>query len=910
MALLRRLSNLFSHARSDREIDAELRAHIDLRIADSIAAGMSPDDARRDAMLRFGNPTVTRERVAAADAALALSSVGADVRYGFRQLRRSPGFTAVALITLALGIGANTAIFSLIDAALLKMLPVRDPEQLVQLMSISPTFPVNDAFSYPEFKAFRERPQVFAGVLAFRRQRNIDFEVDGQGGLANGQLVSGNYFSVLGAKAIRGRTLLPEDESVAGQNPVAVIGYDFWRSRFALDPAIVGKKVLLNNSAFTVVGVTEPEFYGVQPGERIDVSVPLTTIALLNPGFADAGGPYDTLKAPFRNWLYVIGRLQPGVAPEMATASLQPVFAQCLRDAAAGLTGLPFDSPATRQAFLELKLQLNPASQGLSALRSQFSRPLWVVMAVVGLLLLVTCANVANLLLARANAREKEIAVRLAMGAARRRIMRQLITESMLLGMGGGALGMGLAYWGSRSLLAMMANGRSPVLLSVHPDLTALAFTLAVSLLTALIFGTIPAWRATRLNPAHGLALNARGASNYAGRSRLGKSLVVVQVAVSLVLVAGAGMLARSLANLRDFYPGFNKGNVLLFAANPAMIGYKDPQIVELYEQLMGRIGEIPGVRSVSLSVHEPLSTNESATNVRVQGPVPRSGEDLAPVGIEPVGPGYFATMQTPVMRGRELTTADRAGAPKVAIVNESMAHHYFGDANPVGRQVSIPGYRGDASWIEIVGEVRDVKVHNLREAGAPMLYVSMLQAPESGATFEIRTAMEPGLVETAVLNAVKEIDSRLPIFNVKTLGNQLDDSLVEERLVASLSSLFGMLALMLACVGLYGLMAYSVNRRTGEIGIRMALGAGRGSIARMVVRETLLLVGCGVAIGVPAAAFASRLIASQLFGLKPGDPVTILASCAVMAGVTFIASYLPARRAASVNPMQALRSE
>jgi predicted permease len=910
MSWFRRLSNLGSRAKIDREAEDELRAHIDLRIADNIAAGMSPEEARRDAMLRFGNVTSTREQVVAADAALALGSVWADVRYGLRQLRRSPGFTSVALITLALGIGANTAIFSLIDAALLRMLPVHHPEQLVQLMSVNPSFPVNDSFSYPSYKAFRERTQVFAGVLAFRRLHNIDLEVDGQGGLANGQLVSGDYFSVLGVRAIAGRTIVAADEGVAGQNPVAVLGYDYWRSRFGLDPGVVGKRILLNNAAYTIVGVTAPEFYGVQPGERVDVSVPLTTMSLVNPGFATTGSPYDVLKAPFRNWLYVMARLRPGVTADAAVASLQPVYAQLMREAAEGLSGLPFDSPAVRHAFLQTRLRADPASQGLASLREQFSKPLWVIMAIVGLLLLTACANVANLLLARAHAREREIAVRLAMGAARRRLMRQLLTESVLLGAGGGALGMALAYWASRSLLALMAHGRSPVSLSVNPNATVLFFTVGVSLLTAIVFGAIPAWRATRLDPARGLAQGARGSSSAGSRSGLGKSLVVVQVAVSLVLLIAAGLSARSLENLRSFYPGFNKENVLLFAINQSMVGYKDEQTVPLYERILGRMAAIPGVMSASLSVHEPLSTNVSSTSVRVQGNTVRAGEDLTSVGVEPIGPDYFSTLQTPLVSGREFTAADRAGATKIAVVNESFAHHYFGDANAMGRFVSIPGYRGDADWIQIVGEVRDMKVHNLREPAAPMLYVPIFQAPEGGATFEVRTAMNPDDVQAAALSAVREIDPRLPVFHTMTLNDQLDDSLVEQRLVASLSSIFGVLALLLACVGLYGLMSYTVGRRTGEIGIRMALGAERGRIARMVLRETLLLVLCGLAIGAPAAFFGSRLMASQLFGLKPGDPATILAACAIMVCVTLLASYLPARRAASVNPMQALRSE
>jgi predicted permease len=889
----------------DADLERELRSDLELEEEEQREGGLPVEEARYAAQRAFGNTTLIKEQTHEAWGWTPFEQLLQDVRYALRQLRRSPGFAVTAILILALGIGAVTAVFSLIDAALLKMLPVQDPEQLVEFKTVSATFPVNDAFTYPAYKTFREQSQVLAGAIAFRKQHKIDFEVEGQSSLAEGQLVSGNYFNVLGARAFKGRTILPADESVARQSPVAVIGYDYWRSRFGLDPDIVGKKILLNNAAYTIIGVTEPEFFGVQPGERIDVSVPLTTIALINPGYAMAGTPYDTLKAPFRNWLNVMGRLRPGVTKEKAEASLQPVFAQSQREIAASLAGTPGDSPARMQAILQMRLQFDAAGQGLAVLREQFSKPLWVVMAIVGLLLLITCANVANLLLARANAREREIAVRLAMGAGKRRLVRQLMTESLLLGVTGGALGVALAYGGSRSLLALMARGRSPVVLSVHPDLTVLGFAVAVSLLTAFVFGAIPAIRATDVNPSRGLGQSSRSSAQG---FRLGKSLVVLQVAVSLVLLVGAGLFTRTLANLDHFYPGFNRDNVLLFAVNPTVIGYKD--VVPLYEQMVGRIRSLPGVRSASLSVHEPLSTHVSDTSVNVQGVVARQGEDLTPVDVEPIGPDYFRTMETPVLQGREFAAADRTGASKVAVVNESMARHYFGDTNPIGRRVSIPAYRADTSWLEIVGEVRDIKVHDLRESATLMLYVPMFQAPEGGATFEIRTAMDPANAQTAVLGAVKAIDSRLPVYTVKTLSNQLDDSLVEERLVASLSGIFGLLALLLTCIGLYGLMAYAVNRRTGEIGIRMALGAERGRIAGMILRETLLLVVCGLAMGIPAAAVVSRLIASQLFGLKSGDPATFFAACLAMAAVTMVASYLPARRAASVDPMQALRSE
>jgi predicted permease len=605
----------------DADLERELRADLELEEEEGREKGLSPEEARREARRAFGNTTLIKEQTHEAWGWAALEHFAQDIRYGVRQLRRAPAFTITAVLILALGIGAVTAVFSLIDAALLRMLPVEKPEQLVEFKATNPTFPVNDAFSYPTFQELKGQTQVLAGVLAFRKLNRVDVEVDGRGGLAEGQLVSGNYFAVLGVGATRGRTLLPIDETVAGSSPVAVIGYDYWRTRFALDPDIVGKHVRINNVPFTIVGVTEPEFYGVQPGEKVEISVPLTMIGSVYPGFANTGGPADALKAHFRNWLHVMGRLRDGVTWERATASLEPVFAQSMRDAAASLAGTPVDSPAVRQTFLNFRLRLEPGSQGLAALRQQFSKPLWIVMAIVGLLLLITCANVANLLLARANAREKEVAMRLALGAGKGRLVRQLLTESILLGMGGGVMGVGLAYWGNSLLLALMARGRSPVSLSARPDLKVLAFALGVSLFTALVFGTIPAWRLADVDPSRGLAQNARNSAASATRFRLGKSLVVLQVAISLVLLVGAGLLVGTLANLRDFYPGFDRDKMLLFSVDPTVIGYKD--VVPIYERLLTRLRTLPGVRLASLSVHQPLTTNFSATAVKVQGPAP-----------------------------------------------------------------------------------------------------------------------------------------------------------------------------------------------------------------------------------------------------------------------------------------------
>jgi predicted permease len=570
-------------------------------------------------------------------------------------------------------------------------------------------------------------------------------------------------------------------------------------------------------------------------------------------------------------------------------------------------------TPPVREAFRFTRLRLNAGGQGLSTLRERFSKPLIIVMAVVILLLLVTCANIANLLLARGNARQREIAVRLAIGAGKTRLIRQLIAESVLLALSGGALGLLIAFWAGKSLLPLMAPSGSPIALKVSPDARVLAFTFAVSVLTALLFGLVPAWRAARLDPSPlGLQSARSSAHNSPGaaRSRLGKALVIVQVAISLVLAIGAGLLTRSLANLKDFYPGFNKDNVLLLSLSPMMVGYSNQQIVPLFERLLNRFQAIPGVRSATLSVHGPLDSSVATSEIRVEGRKIDARSELASVGVNPAGPRYFQTIETPILLGRDFTDADRAGAVKVVAINQTVARFYFGDANPIGRRISMPGYRGDPGWLQIIAVVQDAKYHDLRERSLPMVYISMLQYPEAFVAFEIRTAIDPASAATAVTNAVKTIDPRLPVYGVKTLSDQLDDSLIDERLVASLSSAFGALALLVAAIGLYGLMAYAVNRRTNEIGLRMALGAKPAQISRMVLRETLLLVGLGLAIGIPAAMIASRLIASELFGLQSHDPITILMASLLTASIAVLAGYLPARRASLVDPLVALRHE
>jgi predicted permease len=722
-------------------------------------------------------------------------------------------------------------------------------------------------------------------------------------------VVSGSYFPTLGVQADVGRLIGPEDDRTAGGSPVAVISYTYWSKRFNRDSSVVGRRINLNGSSFTIIGVTPSEFFGVQPGESVDVFVPMTMIAAVEPEFALAGTPYSTLTAPFRNWIHLMARLEPGITQDQAQASLEPIYAQAKRDAAAALGSGPFDL-SFRKMFLERRLRLEPGSQGLTALREQFSKPLLVLMAIVGVLLFIACSNVANLLLAHAKARQKEVALRLALGAGPRRLMRQLLTESVLLAMAGGALGMIFAFWGSDALLSFMSRSPSPVLLRVAPDARVLTFTLLVSLVAAIFFGLVPSWSASRLELSQSLNETSWRLGSGRQHSRLARTLAVAQIGLSVVLLVGAGLLVRTLRKLQEVNPGFNRENVLLFSLDPGMLGYKDSQVAQLYERLLDRMKSLPGVRAASLSLYRPLSQRFSMTAPTIEGNTVRPGENVF-VSLNLVGPGYFRTLGTGILMGREFTDADRAGAPKVAVVNQAMARYCFGNGNPLGRRFSIPGWAGDNSMLEIVGVVENMKNYKLREPAPPAAYVPFSQSPNTFATtFEVRTASDPESLINSARRVVEEADSRLPVFDVKTLDEQLDETLVQERLVASLSTLFGLLALSLTCVGLYGLIAYSVGRRTHEFGVRMALGAERGDVLRLVLAEGIRLALAGVALGVAAALVVTRFASSLLFGVKPTDPLTFAVAPLVLTAVALLACFIPARRATKVDPMVALRHE
>ncbi len=919
MPLLPRLSslwrNLFRKSRKEQELAEEIDSYLEMLIEQKLKDGHNPEDARRAALIELGGREQVKEKVREARAGYYLETSWQDLRYGMQTLRRNPGFTIVAVFSLALGIGANTAIFSLMDAVLIKMLPVRNPEQLFFLENegVPKNFKNGSRLSGAFVEQLRDQREVLAGVCAidgFRQRINV--VVDGQADVAYAQVVSGGFFSTLGVKALLGRNIAEDDDRVHGANPVIVISYNYWQRRFASDPAIVGRSVAVNSHPFTIIGVTPPEFFGVTVGESPDLWTTMMMIAQIYPG----GSVDNYFNSPVGA---VLARLKPEITEQQAGAALTNLLYQSLMlplmpDGGANL------SPRRQQYLRQQSVALKAASKGLSKLREQFSEPLRILMAAVGLILLIACANVANLLLARVTARQKEIAVRLALGASRFRLIRQLLTESMLLAFIGGALGLLFALWGGDFLLRLVGSGRDPVFLNLTLDLRVLGFTAVASLLAGVLFGLAPAWRATRVDVTPMLKDGARS-SHGGSRPGLGKSLVVVQVALSLLLLIGAGLFARSLGKLKSLDAGINRENVLLFSTAPQIIGYQDRrQIADLYKRMLERIKTIPGVRSASFSLQGLLGDHGSYFSVAVQGRVERPEDNTDGPGgagipsLCEVGPEYFETVGMTILRGRDFTAQDDENAPRVAVINETFARYYFGDENPIGRRFG--NAPESSSQIEIVGVVKDAKYKSLREPALRTYYLPSFQdLSRLGQTiFQIRTAADPTGVIAAVQQAASEIDANLSLFNIKTLAKQVDESIAQERLIGAVSSFFGLLALLLAAIGLYGVMAYAVSQRTHEIGVRMALGAHRGAALRMVLRQGMKLVLIGAGLGLAASLAVTRvitgLLSGLLFNVAPTDPATFIGAPILLLIVALAACYAPARQATRVDPLVALRCE
>jgi predicted permease len=902
-----RLRSLFRRATVEQELDDELRFHMDQQADKYMRAGMSREEVLRRVRLEFGGIEQVREDCRDAHGVSFLESLAQDLRYGLRMLTKSPAFTAVIVLTLALGIGANTAIFTLVDAVMLRSIPVRDPQQLVVAQWSARQWPQKVgtssfgdcgrreenattfsgcSVSYPLFQEIQNQKNVFANAVAFAGPYQMDLSGNGAAAIVQGDVVSGNYFQTLGVSPALGRTLVSDDEK-PGAPSVALLDYAYWQRAFGGSPSAIGRTIRLNNAVFTIVGVAEPGFTRLTPGKSVDLWIPISQATILGHNYID---PAD----PDHWWLVVVGRLQSGVFPAQAEAAINSIF----------LNGtLHGAKPRWVQAD-NPQLSLLPAQQALTGIRSMYGEPLLLLMAAVGLILLIACANVAGLMLARAAAREREMAVRMAMGAARRRVIRQLLTESLLLSFIGAALGALLTPLGVSGLAAFFSkNAYTPLQLDLHVDARVLLFTLGAAVLTGVGFGLAPAFRGSRTSVTSQLKGNtATRATHGHGRILgLGSALVVLQVALSMVVLTGAGLLLRTLGNLRSIDPGFDTRNLMLFAINPQSAGYKDKQIPELYANLQRRIAALPGVTRVSYAADALLDGGSSSRTVYVEG---RADKSKVEVQTLSVGPNYFQTMKIPLLEGRLLNQTD-TDTTKHALVNRTFVQKFVSGRNPLGLHF-VRDLPEDPQW-EIVGVVGDTKYASLRKEDAPMAFLPLASG---GATFEVRTALAPAELMPAVRNVVNGLDANLPVMRMRTQSDSIDRLLFNERLVARLFGLFGALGLMLACIGLYGLLSYEVERRTREIGIRTALGAQRRDLWSMVVRQGLLLVSIGAVTGCCVALEMTRLLVSLLYAVRPTDPLTFALMGGLLLAVGVLACSLPARRATRVDPMTALRCD
>lgn len=822
-----------------------------------------------------------------------------DIRYAFRTLGRARGFTFVVILMLALGIGSNTAIFSLLDQLLYRPLPVHDPGELVQLDgpgAFRGRTMNNKTFSYPMYRDFRDRNQVFDGVVA-RFSTAATLMTGGQSERVQAEVVSGNFFEVLGVQPAAGRLFSSADEQTPGGHPVVVLSHGFWTRRFGANPAVIGQSVSVNNHPMTIVGVSPRGFHGVVTADSFDIAVPVMMKAAMTPTWND-------LDRRTSRWLTVMARLKDNTTIEQALSQMGVVYRQINEREIAELQG---GSESFRKRFVEKALLITPAGRGIGQ-DEEMGTSLLTMMAMVGLVLLIACANIANLILARSASRRREIAVRLALGAGRGALMRQQLVESLMLSLAGATAGLGVAVLCGRGVMAMLPANDGVNSISVVPDARVLMFALALSAVTAILFGLGPALTAGRGVVV--TALKDEGGAVMSGRSqmRVRKGLVVAQVALSMLLVAGGGLFARSLQNLRHFDPGFASDGLVTFTVEPSLNGYEQPRIQDLLARIREHSSRLPGVRSASMAVVPLMAGAQWQSTVAVSGYQASEGEDMNPE-INAVGPGFFQTLGIQMLFGRDFDERDRAGAPRVAIVNETFARYFFKGENAVGRRFGFG--RDEPNEIEIIAVVRDSKTSGVKEDTVRAVYTPIAQEEQlDGAAFYVRTSSEAALPGRQIRDLVRGLDPALPIFDLQTMEARMSDSLFADRLLATLSTAFAVLATLLAAVGLYGVMSYAVARRRKEIGVRMALGADAGTVQRMVLGEISLMAVIGIAIGLGAAIGLGSYVQSALFGLSPMDPVALAGAVVLLSVVILVAGWMPARRASRVEPLRALRTE
>jgi len=898
--LLVRMRSLFRRKIVEAEMDEELRFHFENQVAKLIRSGLTPTEAKRRARLEFGGMEHVKEEYRDSRGVTFIETLLQDIRYGLRILGRTPAITSVAILSLALGIGANTAIFSLINTLTLRMLPVERPQELAELGRQNPKYPgePSPSFTNPLWEQIRDHQDVFSGVFAWSGTR-FDLSSGGAVQYANGLFVSGDYFRTLGVQPVAGRLIDTADDR-RGCPGLAILSYGFWQEHFAGAQSALGGTISLDHHLFQIGGVSAPGFYGVEIGKKFDVAVPVCSAAIFD-------GKESRMDHRSWWWLGIIGRIKPGLKPQQLNSRLSMLSPEIFSGA------LPQDWNAEGQKnFLKMTLAAKAASTGTSYLRRQFGEPLNILMGVVGLVLLIACANIASLMLARAAARNKEIAVRKALGASRVRLIRQLLTECILLSSAGGFLGILFAQWGTALLVRYISTGRNTVFLDLSLDVRVLGFTALAAIFTGTLFGVLPAIRSTRVSLSSAMKGNQAEESDRRVRFRPGKWIVAAQVALSLVLLVTAGLFLRSFVKLNTLDVGFDRNNVLLVHANLKTANIFPAQRPAIFEDIENRLRSLPGVVSVSRSEMTPISGFVWNNLLHVDTRNAPTGDD-ALVYFNFISPSYFRTMRSPVLAGRGFGDSDTRTAPHVAIVNQALARKFFPGLNPIGKTLhEDPPKPGEPSpAYVIVGVVKDAKYESLREEAIPTAFFPITQIPEHDEeeTFEVRSQPQPAVLIPGVQETIGMINKEIPL-EFQTLARQVDDSLVQERLLATLSGFFGGLAMLLALIGLYGALSYLVTLRGTEFGIRMALGALPQSILGMVMRDVAVVLIGGVGAGVCLSLLAVRVLQKMLFGLSPHDPATMVAAIGLLSAVALVAGYLPARRAMRVDPMVALRYE
>jgi predicted permease len=875
------LRSLLRRARMERDMDSELQFHLDARVDDLVAGGLDRAAARRRARHELGDPLRWKEQGREARGLRLVDQLGADLRYGVRWLRRSPAFAAAAVISIALGIGANTAIFSLVNAVLLRLMPVDDPKSLVLLALSTDRAGLGSSFPYPFYQQLQQTSTALAGVICWAGMSS-NVEAGGPAERVTGEMVSGNYFEVLGVRPHVGRLFTPDDNRVPGGHPLVVLSHGYWQRRFGGNPLVVGQTIRVNTHPMTIIGVTPPGFHGTELGVSQDIRVPIVMQA-------EMYASRSRLENPREWWLQIIGRLNRSVSPEAAQQQLHASFEQFS-------AGLPSDWPRDR------RLILLDGSRGRPTLQNRFGKPLVVLSGLATAVLLLVCLNVANLLLVRTAVRRRELSIRTALGASRGRIVTQLLVETLLIAVTGGALGLLLARWGALVLANIALPTPAGPVLDIAMDLRVLGFATALSVGTGLVCGLSAALSGRRTNLV--AALSTEGRQIAGGRLLGRKLLVAAQIAVSFTLLVGAGLFTRTLANLRYLDFGFETEHLLLLTVNPTLSGYQQPQLRVFYDEVTQRVATLPGVQSTSLAMMPLLGRNSWGSGLTLDTGV---HDDRPGPERNAVGPGYFSTIGTPIIAGREFTEADVASGQKVAVVNEAFARRYFG-GQALGRRIGPGGRQGSADFT-IIGIARDGKYAEVRENTAPFWYVPYQQLAQLGQlTLHVRTIGDPEALAADVRHAIAAIDKRVTVFRVKTMAQQISDQLVLERLLATLAAGFAILAILLAALGLYGVTTYATAARTREIGVRMALGASPSAIFALIFRQTTMLIGLGLIVGLALALTGVGYLRSLLFGLEPTDPFVMAVAVLAVVTVTTVAAWLPARRATRIDPTTALQ--